>query len=590
MEFDPVTDSVIKHATSAAVKLVVDACSNFRFFGRTKEVVSDGCRSALENHLQEVLNWAEGVHFFGMPAPRDTRATTVPLVLSGLPRKFRALNAEVPDGLIWSETEFLNDPSHAVLLGDPGAGKTTTIKRLVLQLLRPESGNNFESIATPICLRLRSSSAAFPLHCLIARVFGIQYAPSQEDDRLAQEDVATDVRDAVVSILNKGEFMVFLDGLDEIDPSRFSSVCSQIVELSLRLTNCKVIVSCRSGAYQNALTGFSTLELNPLSNEQITEVATHWLGSEEDACKFQMQAESSGTNDLLDRPLYLAQLLAVFQNTGYLPQQPNYLARRIVLLMLEGWDSKRSIFRPSMYSNFDAENKLDFLSCLAFELLSDSMLEFDNFALRNVYERIHNKFSLPKNEAEKVANELEAHTGLIVEAGYDKWAFSHLSLQEYLAANYIVRSPFNTTTCTIASSYPEVVAVAVALSSNPTEWLVSLVYDIMDSNSPNLKDGFRFATRLAQEKPRFTISSSLGACVMRFLLTWDLKPAIPLLAITNVRESVALVLPYYGSSVVKGQERVFVRENKKFQLPPRFREDSFFVKSGYLELLIAEFK
>jgi hypothetical protein len=589
MEFDPITDSVIKHATSAAVKLAVDACSRFRFFGKTKEVVSDGCRNALRLHLQEVLNWAEGVQFFGMPAPRDTRATTVPLVLSGLPRKFRALNAEVPDDLECSEIDFLNDPSHAVLLGDPGAGKTTTIKRLVLQLLRPELGYEVGSLTTPICLRLRSSSSSFPLHCLIARVFGIQYIPSPEDSRLAPENVAPDVRDAVVSILNNGEFTVFLDGLDEIDPSKFSSVCSQIVEFGLQLANCKVIVSCRSGAYQNDLAGFSTLELKPLSNEQIAEVATHWLGSEEDAGKFRMQAESSGTRDLLDRPLYLAQLLAVFQNTGYLPQQPNYLARRIVLLMLEGWDSKRSIHRPSMYANFDAENKLDFLSCLAFELLIDSKLEFDNFALRVVYERIHNKFALPKNEAEKVANELEAHTGLIVESGYDKWTFSHLSLQEYLAANYIVRAPFDTTTCTISSSYPEVIAVAVALSSDPAEWFVSLVSDnTMASGSQNLRDGFRFATRLAQEKPRFTISSILGACMMRFILKWDLKAAIPLLAITNVRESIALVLPYYGSaSADGGKERVFVNEKKQFQLPPRFREDSFTVKSGFLERLNA---
>lgn len=585
MDFEALTESIIEHATGDAAQLTADACARFSYFGSTKEALSDGCRQSLKIHLQEVVNWADAVQFFGMPAPRGTRETTVPLALTGLPRKFRALNSAEAENSTYSENDFLNDPAHAVLLGDPGAGKTTTIKRLILELMRPGSANDSFSITTPICLRLRSSSAAIPLHCLIARVFGISYATSAEDYRLEPQNVAPDVRDAVVGILNSGKFMVFLDGLDEINPSSFSSTCFQIVELSLRLTDCKVVVSCRSGAYQNDLAGFSTLELKPLSVEQINDVATQWLGSMEDAVTFRQQAEQSRTQDLLDRPLYLAQLLAVFQNTGYLPQQPNYLSRRIVLLMIEGWDQKRSIHRPSAYANFDAENKLDFLSCLAFELLIDLKIEFDTYTLREAYGRIHSKFALPKSEAEKVANELEAHTGLIVESGFDKWAFTHLSLQEYLAANYIVRAPFDTTTCVISQTYPEVIAVAVALSSNATEWFISLVSDNTTMGvKENIRDGVRFATRLAQEKPRFTISSLLGACVMRFVLRWDMNAAVPLLAIANVRESIELVLPYYGSAPAKesGMEVIFVVETKQYQMPPRFREDSFVAKSGIL--------
>ncbi|MBY0586828.1 NACHT domain-containing protein [bacterium] len=592
MECDPITLAVFKELASSIAKLVVSKCAQFNFFGSTSTDISDGCNRKLQSHLTEVVSWSQTIHFFGMPNPRDTPNTTVPLIMSTLPRKFSSSQSELAT---LSEGDLLQTSGHAVLLGDPGAGKTTTMKRLALRLLTSDSDHDSDTWECPICLRLRRINTSIPLHCALADIFGISFGidPSKSQDALERQ--SNEIRVAITDILNNGRFVVLLDGLDEVHPQAFNDICAQIVELGYCLTQCKIIVSCRSGAYQKHLDGYSTAELKPLSSDQIRAVTLHWLGTEDLADEFSQQAELSRASDLLDRPLYLAQLLVVFQNSGYLPQQPTYLARRIILLMLEGWDAKRSLHRPSMYANFDAEGKLEFLSCLAFELLLDAKTEFDTFTLQEAYKRIHGKFGLPERETEQVVRELEAHTGLIVESVYDLWSFSHLSIQEYLSANYIVRAPFDTTTRAMSNTYPEVLAVAIALSSDPTEWFIKLVSEPLNyAKSRIIGDGPRFSKRLSQEQPRFSRSSSLGACYMRFALSFDIDATVPLLSIPNVCESVLLVLPYYCSVRVRknnesiDSERVCVSKDKSYQLPQEFRDDAGIVKPGFLSKLAAE--
>jgi hypothetical protein len=44
--------------------------------------------------------------------------------------------------------------------------------------------------------------------------------------------------------------------------------------------------------------------------------------------------------------------------------------------------------------------------------------------LISAYGKIYDNFGLPRADAAKVANELESHTGLFVQSGYDTFEFS----------------------------------------------------------------------------------------------------------------------------------------------------------------------
>lgn len=90
---------------------------------------------ALVSHLQKVINWSSQVQFFRMPSARDVERETIPLNFSSTPRRYRKTGKAydtVP------ERDLLN-ARHVLVLGYPGAGKTTTLKRLCRLLLTEDS-------------------------------------------------------------------------------------------------------------------------------------------------------------------------------------------------------------------------------------------------------------------------------------------------------------------------------------------------------------------------------------------------------------------------------------------------------------------
>jgi hypothetical protein len=88
------------------------------------------------------------------------------------------------------------------------------------------------------------------------------------------------------------------------------------------------------------------------------------------------------------------------------------------------------------------DRKAEFLANLAYNLtISVKRSAFTKDDLVHAYEKMFDNFGLPRGDAAKVANELESHTGLFVQGGYELFEFSHKSLQEYLTAEFIVKLP-----------------------------------------------------------------------------------------------------------------------------------------------------
>ena len=114
----------------------------------------------------------------------------------------------------------------------------------------------------------------------------------------------------------------------------------------------------------------------------------------------------------------------------------------MIHLLLKEWDAERGIRRASKYSGFDADKKAEFLSAIAYYLTYGIRGKtFSEEDLIGAYENVYKPFNLPKGEAAEVAREIESHTGIIMAGQKGRYEFCHLSLQEYLAANYIVRAP-----------------------------------------------------------------------------------------------------------------------------------------------------
>ena len=77
---------------------------------------------------------------------------------------------------------------------------------------------------------------------------------------------------------------------------------------------------------------------------QITEIVAAQNSSPQ---AFIGLVEGSDIAEFLDRPLFLTQLLILFETSGALPERPVDLYRQLVRLLLQEWDEQRSIKRRS---------------------------------------------------------------------------------------------------------------------------------------------------------------------------------------------------------------------------------------------------
>lgn len=130
----------------------------------------------------------------------------------------------------------------------------------------------------------------------------------------------------------------------------------------------------------------------------------------------------------------------------------------------------------------------------------------------NAYNEIYIDFDLKQREARLVVNELESHTGLFLQSGIDQYEFAHKSLQEYLAAEYIVKLPNIPYSMDGIFELPNEMAIAVAISSKPSDYLAEFVLRRLSAAPNNIPQGFihAFVTRLFLEKPNFNSTNLLG--------------------------------------------------------------------------------
>lgn len=512
---------------------------------------SEDIRVNINKHLVEVTNWTSRIQFYGMSSAESTDESTISLNVNSIPRKFRGNRSAT----IKSETSLLESPYHYMLLGDPGSGKTTTIKRLARRLLLEDSNSTYDTYQYPLVIRLREIDTTLPFVATIANTLGLKYKTKESKIHNNASDTLfvgdEKLSDILPIILNVSKALLFIDGLDEVQLQYRSDLDLQIVQLVRNLTDCKVIVSCRSGDYMRHMGGFEIVEICPLDYEQVQQVCCKWL---KDPSEFLSKLDQLPAKDLLDRPLFLAQMMVVYNNAGYLPEQPCALYRRVIRLMLEDWDEKRGIRRLSKYGAFDSEQKMEFLAALSYHLTCVAKVKrFSTDLLIDSYKAIRYTFSLPEDQAKEVVTELETHTGIIVESGAEWYEFTHLSLQEYLCAYYLVREPFAEKTIKYFREYPAPLAVAVALSANPSNWFANLIlhpdaFGRKNSITSSASAMESFLSRLCLERPYFTRYKSLGMAILRLIYSFGNheSPYLKkLIEFPNVKDSVLEAMKMY---------------------------------------------
>ena len=139
-----------------------------------------------------------------------------------------------------------------------------------------------------------------------------------------QSDDAVDTRRslrerAVIRILETVDLLILLDGLDEISLKvKRDSIVAGIRRLAIQLESARIIFTARTGEFSYHIEKMTTYEIAPLSDGQIEQFASAWLGKD-DAKQFLRQIRHSPFADTAIKPLTLAHLCAIFERVHKIP-------------------------------------------------------------------------------------------------------------------------------------------------------------------------------------------------------------------------------------------------------------------------------
>lgn len=194
-----------------------------------------------------------------------------------------------------------------LILGEPGAGKTTLQRRLAMRLL--ERAQQDAGAPVPLLLPLRTWRPApdGPAPGGLRILFGPPRFANLEDWLVFAAREQYGIReDTCRRWLAEAAVALLLDGLDEVDPDEQDALISQINDFVAEYHALDITVTSRSRAYTQArheLTLLNAVAIEPLTREKVLAFLDH-AGPELEPMRTAVLADEN-LLDMLTAPLWL---------------------------------------------------------------------------------------------------------------------------------------------------------------------------------------------------------------------------------------------------------------------------------------------
>uniref|UniRef100_A0ACD5GUS1 NACHT domain-containing protein n=1 Tax=Desertifilum tharense IPPAS B-1220 TaxID=1781255 RepID=A0ACD5GUS1_9CYAN len=329
--------------------------------------------------------------------------------------------------------EIANQHQYLMVLGSPGAGKSTFLRKMGLEALKSQKGQ-LKHQCIPVFIELkRFTGNEINIKQEIAQEFDICGFPSAEK--------------FTNQALEQGKLLILLDGLDEVPTQNLNQIVNQIQDFVDRYQKNRFIASCRVAAYRSSFRRFRDVVMADFDDTQIQQFINNWFQSDVDrqtgtakkCWKTLQKPENTSAKELAYTPLLLTFLCLVYNRAQSFPDNRSILYRKALRILLEEWAAEKRIVQDEIYQGLHTELEEILLSEVAYSGFKTNRLFFSQ---REIVEQIKTFLSGNLNapqhlDGKAVLNAITVQQGVLVERAENIYSFSHLTLQEYLTAQYI---------------------------------------------------------------------------------------------------------------------------------------------------------
>lgn len=452
-------------------------------------------------HFEIVRSQVQTVKILGMQNPMDLARLYYPTHVSTDIRRriYKPDWANIdgakhqPDTKIQKTTElgfkFIESNQRTVLLGGPGAGKTTFLKYLALAY-----------VDEPVYQKAGLTRSQVPAYIQLPSLL-------REDIDFLQVianslSTRTDFRAHlfIKRLLETGNLTLLLDSLDEVPSEMREAVVGAIQNFSNLYPKTKIIVTCRTADYHQVFDNFSEAEIARLDSVAVKSIVREWFQQSPDRGeKLVALLESDQTvAALTETPLLLSLLCIQYRNDLALPKRKTELYRRCVDALLRDWDASRNFRRDTKYSQLSDDRKeMIFEYVAGANACNDIVYEFGEPALLSTVSDIIERNGISGNDAKGILAEIESHHGIIEKCSAETYQFSHGTMHEYFLARHLVQTRQEMNALKIHfedDGWHTVIGFMCAIINDPSQMLQFLM---QQSSTKNFKNYPTFGKRLA---------------------------------------------------------------------------------------------
>ncbi|HSH05128.1 MAG TPA: SUMF1/EgtB/PvdO family nonheme iron enzyme, partial [Anaerolineae bacterium] len=450
------------------------------------------------------------------------------------------------DGQFIPAINQLNHQRYLILLGPPGAGKSTFVNFLVLCLAGHATNHdqlNLARLTAPVLLdsdddlptpQTWDHGPLLPLRILLADFVNAALPAADEDVsgdilwRFIQRDLAQHNLTPYAPFLRRELVerggLLLLDGLDEVPPTDIlrTQLKEIVADFAVTFPRLRILITSRTFAYQKQnwrFPHFTELILAPFGTHQLRDFVARWyanIAPLNDLSPDEAQAQgellhrsilaSKRLTSLAERPLLLTLMASLHTwRGGSLPERREELYADTVDLLFDAWEGQRVVHKapdqlvvtqPSLAQWLGVERGQirDTLYTLAFHA-HNAQTDLSGTADISETDLVDALIGLNQNpdiRYHDIVNFIKGRSGLLVARMSQVYTFPHRTFQLYLAACYLTDHdyPYHIArlTCTDPDRWREVALLAGAKASRGSS---SAIWNLVEQLCPDPYDPIR---------------------------------------------------------------------------------------------------